>query len=45
MGHNSVVLSYMISAGFSRVDVDQRTLGFWGVTAWYQSMGMRLPRA
>ena len=23
----------------------QRTLGFWGVTAWYQSLGIRLPRA
>ena len=22
----------------------QRTLGFWGVTAWYQSLGIRLPR-
>ena len=24
---------------------DQRTLGFWGVAAWYQSIGMRLSRA
>ena len=23
----------------------QRTLGFWGVTAWYQSIGTRVPRA
>ena len=23
----------------------QRTLGFWGVTAWYQSLGIRIPRA
>ena len=23
----------------------QRTPGFWGVTAWYQSLGIRLPRA
>ena len=22
----------------------QRTPGFWGVTAWYQSLGMRIPR-
>ena len=22
----------------------QRTPGFWGVTAWYQSLGIRLPR-
>ena len=23
----------------------QRTPEFWGVTAWYQSLGIRLPRA
>ena len=23
----------------------QRTPGFWGVTAWYQSIGKRIPRA
>ena len=23
----------------------QRTLRFWGVTAWYQSIGIQLPRA
>ena len=23
----------------------QRTPRFWGVTAWYQSLGIRLPRA
>ena len=23
----------------------QRNPGFWGVTAWYQSLGIRLPRA
>ena len=22
----------------------QRTLGFWGITAWYQSLGIRIPR-
>ena len=22
----------------------QRTLGFWSVTAWYQSLGIRIPR-
>ena len=22
----------------------QLTLGFWGVTAWYQSLGIRIPR-
>ena len=23
---------------------NQRTPGFWGVTAWYQSLGIRIPR-
>ena len=23
----------------------QQTLGFWGVTAWYHSLGIQLPRA
>ena len=22
----------------------QRTLGFWGVRSWYQSLGIRIPR-
>ena len=22
----------------------QRTPGFWGITAWYQSLGIRIPR-
>ena len=28
-----------------RLTGSQRTPGFWGVTAWYQSLGIRLPRA
>ena len=31
--------------GFRRLTVVNRTLGFWGVTAWYQSLGIRIPRA
>ena len=30
---------------FRKLTGSQRTLGFWGVTAWYQSIGKRLPRA
>ena len=29
---------------FRRLTGSQRTLGFWGVTAWYQSLGIRIPR-
>ena len=29
---------------FRRLRGSQRTPGFWGVTAWYQSLGIRLPR-
>ena len=31
--------------GFRRLTVVNGTLGFWGVTAWYQSLGIRVPRA
>ena len=31
--------------GFCRLTVVNGTPGFWGVTAWYQSLGIRLPRA
>ena len=31
--------------GFHRLTVVNRTPGFWGVTAWYQSIGTRVPRA
>ena len=31
--------------GYFRVlTVGQRTLGFWGVTSWYKSIGIRIPR-
>ena len=30
---------------FRRLTGSQRTPGFWGVTGWYQSLGIRLPRA
>ena len=29
---------------FSGLTGSQRTLGFWGVTTWYQSIGIRIPR-
>ena len=29
---------------FRELTGSQRTLGFWGVTAWYQSLGIRIPR-
>ena len=31
--------------GFRRVTVVNGTPGFWGVTDWYQSLGIRIPRA
>ena len=30
---------------FRRLTDSQSTPGFWGVTAWYRSLGIRLPRA
>ena len=29
---------------FRELTGSQRTPGFWGVTAWYQSLGIRIPR-
>ena len=29
---------------FGGLTGSQRTPGFWGVTAWYQSLGIRIPR-
>ena len=29
---------------FRRLTGSQRTPGFWGVAAWYQSLGIRIPR-
>ena len=30
---------------FRRLTGSQRTPGFWGVTTWYQSICLRIPRA
>ena len=30
---------------FSRLTGSQRTPGKWGVTVWYQSLGIQIPRA
>ena len=35
----------MRHTGLRRLKVVNGTLGFWGVTAWYQSIGTRVPRA
>ena len=29
---------------FRKLTGSQRTPGFWGITAWYQSLGIRIPR-
>ena len=34
----------MRHTGFSRLTVVNGTLRNWGVTAWYQSVGIRIPR-
>ena len=39
-GTHGVVSGYMIFIGFRRLMGDQRTPGFWGVTAWYHNIGM-----
>ena len=44
-GTHEGVSGYTISIGLYGLMGDQRSPGFWGVTAWYQSIGMRLPRA
>ena len=31
--------------GFRRLTMVNGTLRFWGVTTWYQSLGIRIPRA
>ena len=35
----------MRHTGFRRLMVVNGTPGFWGVTAWYQILGIRIPRA
>ena len=44
MGLDNVVLRHTISTGISMLMVSQLTPGFWGITAWYQSIGIRIPR-
>ena len=45
MGHNSVVSGYPKSTGIPRFDVLSTGPPDRGVTAWYQSIGTRVPRA
>ena len=50
MGHiGSFLLMYrshdMRHTRFRILRVVNGTPGFWGVTAWYQSLGIRIPRA
>ena len=35
----------MRHTGFCRLTIVNGTPGFWGVTAWYQSLSIRIPRA
>ena len=35
----------MRHTGFRRLTVVIGTPGFWGVTTWYQSLGIRIPKA
>ena len=44
-GTHEGVSGYTIFIGFRGLMGDQWTLGFWGITAWYQSIGVRFPRA
>ena len=36
---------YDIHGYFRKLTVGQRILGFWGVTAWYKSLGLQITRA
>ena len=46
MGLDNVGIDiYDIHGYFHELTVGQRTPGFWGVTAWYQGLGIRTPRA
>ena len=46
MGLDSVGIDiYNIHRYFHELMVGQRTLEFWGVIVWYQSLGLRTPRA
>ena len=46
MGLDSVGIDiYDIHGYFHELTVGQRTPGFWGIVAWYQSFGIRTLRA
>ena len=45
MGRDMVVLRYAIPTGISHVDGLSMGPLESGVTAWYQSLGIRIPRA
>ena len=45
MRHVSVISGHLISIGFRGLTGCQRDPRDRGVTAWYQSIGIRLPRA
>ena len=45
MKHVSVISGHPISTGFRGLMGCQRDLQDRGITAWYQSMGIRIPRA
>ena len=46
MGLDNVGIDiYNIYGYFHELTVGQRTPEFWGVTAWYQGLGIRTPRA
>ena len=36
---------HAIHGYYRELMIGQQSLGLWGVIAWYQSMGMQLPRA
>ena len=46
MGLDNVGIDiYDIHGYFRKLTVGQRTPGFLGITAWYQSLGIRIPRS
>ena len=44
MGHDGVASSYSTPTGFRRLTGCQRDPRDRGVTAWYQSLGIRIPK-
>ena len=45
MGHDGVASGYQTPIGFHRLAGCQRDSRDRGVTAWYQILGLRLPKA